>query len=844
MNKNGNRRGWARALGLWLAAALLGLAAPLLAPTAASADGPPTGNEKPVLLLHGYELFSGPDCGAQDMWGPAIDLFHQWGWKGQIHTMAYYTSDTNCTDRFASGDGTQSINDLGRQLAWYIYNHDAAWGGGQVAVVAHSMGGLIIRDAIGGTRTHRSGYPPSIPVDNVVTLGTPHQGTLWATSQECRVSHAASWSNECFQMIPGSDFLNGLPVDSGEDTKWAAIGAVEDGVVGGDSAVGLSVASPQIRFDDKQNLGHSELHDGGNSRTSGWTAQFSYDGGRTWNDQYTGSPLLEAFLMAQRDPGKFTPPPPPPPNDCSAHGTPTSAAAGAAIAAACSQEKAGTWYTWGGGHGSAPGPTYGMVDATDPVRSKNDPYRIGFDCSGLVRWAWSQAVGYDVMGDSTAAGIFSMPGQRLGTDTSALQPGDLVFWGVSNVHHVAVYLGAGKIVEARESDTHVMVSDLTSHDMSDYAGGLRFAAGGTGGGNHMTWGSNVNVRSTPSVGGSVVVSFPGPTPITVDCQKHAESVTAEGVTNDVWAHLSDYNGWVSNIYIKGGYWLDGVPDCGGSGGSGEHSTWGTSVNVRSQPSASASVLTSFAGPTAIHIDCQKHAESVTAAGVTNDAWAHLPDVNGWVSNIFVKGAAWLDGVPDCGGGTSAGSYSSWGTFVNLHAHPSAGSDVKATLAGPTTVKIGCQKHAESVTAEGITNDAWSYLPDYKAWVSNIYIKGAAWLDGIMDCTKPPALDPDTGGGTSTGTDGQWSTWGTNVNLHSHPRTDSSTVTTLAGPTTVQIGCQKHAGAVTAEGVSNDAWSYLPAYKAWVSNIYVKGGAWLDGVIDCTVPPALDPETQT
>lgn len=39
-----------------------------------------------------------------------------------------------------------------------------------------------------------------------------------------------------------------------------------------------------------------------------------------------------------------------------------------------------------------------------------------------MRWAWSQAVGYDVMGDTTAAGIFSMPGQRLGIDPSVCSP--------------------------------------------------------------------------------------------------------------------------------------------------------------------------------------------------------------------------------------------------------------------------------------------------------------------------------------------------------------------------------------------------------------------------------------
>ncbi|MFD9793161.1 NlpC/P60 family protein [Streptomyces sp. NPDC059070] len=538
-----------------------------------------------------------------------------------------------------------------------------------------------------------------------------------------------------------------------------------------------------------------------------------------------------------------------PPDDqntwgCAAHGTAVSPAANRAIDAACSQVAAGTWYSWGGGHGGSPGASYGWVDQSDPERSKNDPYRKGFDCSGLVRWAWSQAVGYDVMGNTTAAGIYSLPGQRLGTDTSALSPGDIVFWGRRSVHHVAIYLGAGKIVEARESDTHVMVSDLNSHDMGDYAGGLRFM-GGMGSGNHMTWGTGINVRSAAARSASVVTTFPGPTAVNIDCQKHAESVTAEGITNDVWSHLPDLGGWISNNYVKGPYWLDGVPDCGGSTGSGEHSTWGDSVNVRSTPSRSGSVVTTFSAPTAIHIDCQKHAESVTAEGITNDAWSHLPDVGGWVSNIFVKGAAWLDGVPDCGGGTSPGSNSTWGTDVNTHAHPSTTSDVKSTFSGPTPVKIGCQKHAQSVTAEGVTNDVWSYLPDYGAWISNIYLKGPAWLDGVMDCTRPPALDPDTGtgGGTSAGADGMFSTWGTGVNTHARPYVTSDVKNTFSGPTQVRIGCQKHAQSVTAEGVTNDVWSYLPDYKAWISNIYLKGPAWLDRVIDCTRPPALDPETR-
>ncbi|MFJ4091282.1 NlpC/P60 family protein [Kitasatospora sp. NPDC089913] len=269
---------------------------------------------------------------------------------------------------------------------------------------------------------------------------------------------------------------------------------------------------------------------------------------------------------APATPATATAPGPTAAADCAAQGAPSSEAAGRAITAACTQVAAGTWYTWGGGHGPTPGATYGSVDPSDPERSRNDPYRIGFDCSGLVRWAWSQAVGQDVVGQKDAAEIFGLPGQRLGTDTAALLPGDLVFWGRSWVHHVAIYLGAGRIVEARESDTHLMVSDLTSHTMSDYAGAVRFAPGDQGtppGGTttQRTWSSGVNVRPAPSTAGTPVAVLPGPTTVRVSCQVHGQSVTAEGYTNDAWSYLPDYRGWISNIYLQGPAWLTDVPEC-------------------------------------------------------------------------------------------------------------------------------------------------------------------------------------------------------------------------------------------------------------------------------------------
>ncbi|GAA1252221.1 hypothetical protein [Streptomyces javensis] len=62
-----------------------------------------------------------------------------------------------------------------------------------------------------------------------------------------------------------------------------------------------------------------------------------------------------------------------------------------------------------------------------------------------------------------------------------------------------------------------------------------------------------------------------------------------------------------------------------------------------------------------------------------------------------------------------------------------------TLQGPSQVRVQCQVHAERVTAEGYTNDAWSHLSDRRGWISNIYLKGGAWQDGVPLCTpgNPP-----------------------------------------------------------------------------------------------------------
>ncbi|MFJ2821079.1 C40 family peptidase [Streptomyces toxytricini] len=240
-----------------------------------------------------------------------------------------------------------------------------------------------------------------------------------------------------------------------------------------------------------------------------------------------------------------------------------SAAAERAVAAACEQVAAGVWYTWGGGHGPEPGATYGQVDPSDPA-SEHDPERLGFDCSGLVRHAYARATGSDVLNGVASAQYYTH--RAAGRFTAAqglapLVPGDLLVWGTSrDLHHIAIYLGAGRMAEARQSGTKLMVSDVRL--TSGYYGAVRVNPGPVEGPLFRTWGTGVWTKAEPKLSAARVYAFPGPTTIRVGCQKHAEEVTSDGYTNDVWSYLPDYNAWMTNIYIQGPAWLDGVPACG------------------------------------------------------------------------------------------------------------------------------------------------------------------------------------------------------------------------------------------------------------------------------------------
>ena len=174
-------------------------------------------------------------------------------------------------------------------------------------------------------------------------------------------------------------------------------------------------------------------------QTYGQQVSGTYGTSKVWDRLRSGGYVSDAFVKTGSD-GlvaplcKGTNPPPPAPTQ-SARVTATIAAARGML---------GRYpYSWGGGN--AYGPTKGICCSPSGIDDRNT---VGFDCSGFMEYVFHQGAGLRL--SSTSRSQYA-DGPRV--PISQLKAGDMVFWSsssrtASGIHHVALYIGDGKIAEA------------------------------------------------------------------------------------------------------------------------------------------------------------------------------------------------------------------------------------------------------------------------------------------------------------------------------------------------------------------------------------------------------------
>nr|WP_290221799.1 NlpC/P60 family protein [Corynebacterium confusum] len=124
------------------------------------------------------------------------------------------------------------------------------------------------------------------------------------------------------------------------------------------------------------------------------------------------------------------------------------------------ESQIGVPYAWGGG--DANGPTQGIRDG-GVADSFGDYNKVGFDCSGLVLYAFA-SVGISL---PHFTGYQYNHGEKI--PTSEMERGDLIFYGPNASHHVAIYLGDGMMLEAPQSGQNVQKSPVRYGGMAPYA---------------------------------------------------------------------------------------------------------------------------------------------------------------------------------------------------------------------------------------------------------------------------------------------------------------------------------------------------------------------------------------
>ncbi len=144
-------------------------------------------SKQPIVFVHGY-------AGSTGQWNTMINRFKNDGYPD----CAFY--------KFSYSSLSQSNKTSAAQLANYVDWVKQQTGWSKVNVVAHSNGGLVSR----WYRVFENGTKSN---DDLVTIGTPHEGTSWAY---------ACFSPACYEMRYNSRFLRDLKGRGCDTAIWSS----------------------------------------------------------------------------------------------------------------------------------------------------------------------------------------------------------------------------------------------------------------------------------------------------------------------------------------------------------------------------------------------------------------------------------------------------------------------------------------------------------------------------------------------------------------------------------------------------------------------------------------------
>lgn len=94
-----------------------------------------------------------------------------------------------------------------------------------------------------------------------------------------------------------------------------------------------------------------------------------------------------------------------------------------------------------------------------PYRWGGSSPKKGFDCSGLVKYAFNDVADIDLPRTSNAMA----EGQGVKVQRGELKPGDLIFFNIKSrrVNHVAIYLGNDRFIHAPRTGKRVSIDNLS-----------------------------------------------------------------------------------------------------------------------------------------------------------------------------------------------------------------------------------------------------------------------------------------------------------------------------------------------------------------------------------------------